>query len=123
MNKILGDKQLKEASIKLPSPTILFSQRTSPSVFSNLVRRKSNNTTPHKQRDSLSTSPKPVISPPVVNIPSPHQEVVEPVEQSKNDTEDNITATPMEVDTQFDESEYTNKRILMRQLLTPEPIE
>jgi hypothetical protein len=88
-----------------------------------LVRRKSNNSTPHKQRDSLSTSPtKQAISSPVVNIPSPHKEVAEPVEQSKNDTGD-ITAAPVEMDTQLDESEYANRRILMRQLLTPRPID
>src|SRR2546429_9313288 len=100
----LGGKQSKETSVKPLPPTILLSQRTlAPSpVFSNLVRRKGNNSTPHKQRDGLSTSPKPVISSPVVNIPSPHREVVEPLERPKND----ITTAPMEIDTQFDESEY-----------------
>lgn len=87
-----------------------------------MVRRKGNNSTPHKQRDGLSTSPKPAISSPVINIPSPHREVAEPVEQPKNDTGD-ITTAPVEVNAQFDESEYANRQILMRQLLTPQPIE
>src|SRR3954454_22617822 len=101
----LGGKQSKETSVKPLPSTILLSQRTlAPSpVFSNLVRRKGNNSTPHKQRDGLSTSPKPAISSPVVNVPSPHREVPEPVERPKNDTGDIITA-PVEIDTQLDES-------------------
>jgi hypothetical protein len=45
------------------------------------------------------------------------------VEQQKSDTGDNISTTPMEMDTQYDESEYANRQVLMRQLLTPKPIE
>jgi hypothetical protein len=44
------------------------------------------------------------------------------VEQPKSDTGD-MTATPVEMDTQLDESEYAHRQILMRQLLTPQPIE
>ncbi|CAG8792123.1 8230_t:CDS:2, partial [Acaulospora morrowiae] len=73
-NDVAERRQPKESPKKSHPQTQLplKSLTSSPSVFSNLVRRKSNNITPHKQRDGDPSLPKLGASPGIeVNVSSP----------------------------------------------------
>ncbi|CAG8525739.1 6528_t:CDS:2 [Diversispora eburnea] len=84
----------------------------SPSVFSNLVRRKSNNSTPHKQRDGESSLSKFEVK---SFSPSSQQDMTDRLGKNIDDN----SLIPMDIEIVED----AQQQAAMRQLLTPKPIE
>ncbi|CAG8797349.1 21653_t:CDS:2, partial [Gigaspora margarita] len=119
-------KQPKESTVKHLPQTILVSQKTlppSPSVFSNLIRRRGNNTISQKPRDEESTSPKVGTSPKVVaHTLSPQSDTAKCSDKQEKHISDD---KPIISDEQMllDDSEDARQHSAMRKLLTPNPIE
>ncbi|CAG8597093.1 11371_t:CDS:2, partial [Racocetra fulgida] len=120
-------KQLKESPVKNLPQTILISQKTlppSPTVFSNLIRRRgNNNTVSQKPRYEESTSPKVGTSPNVTgNTLSPQSDTTKCPDKQEKHISDDKPIIPNE-QILADESEDARQHSAMRQLLTPKPIE
>ncbi|CAG8648989.1 7527_t:CDS:2 [Cetraspora pellucida] len=89
----------------------------SPSVFSNLIRRRGNNTISQKPRYEESTSPKVTGN----TLPPQSDTVNCPDKQEKHISDDNPIIPNEQIST--DDSEDVRQHSAMRQLLTPKPIE
>ncbi|CAG8655486.1 16090_t:CDS:2, partial [Dentiscutata erythropus] len=119
-------KQPKESTGKNLPQTILVSQKTiptSPSVFSNLIRRRGNNTISQKPRYEESTSPKVGTSPKIAgHTLSPQSDTAKSSDKQEKHISDD---KPIISNEQLlsDDSEDARQHSAMRKLLTPKSIE